>query len=145
MKNSIFRKSSYRKKRKKRKKKTTWNSLGKCFCFKLNFLKIEFQWKTQFLENQVIEKKKRKKKRKKKLHGTQVPCSFFKVTRFLPNWDFIETRFSNNQVLKCDIFLNSFRIETFCWNFWVKGVFCYFYQPKCFRFWIDVHFSICSM
>ena len=31
-----------------------WNYLGKCPYFKLDFLKIDFQWKTRFLENWVI-------------------------------------------------------------------------------------------
>ena len=31
-----------------------WNYLGICPCFKLDFLKIKFQWKTQFGENRVI-------------------------------------------------------------------------------------------
>ena len=30
------------------------NYLGKCPCFKLDFLKIEFQWKTRYLDNRVI-------------------------------------------------------------------------------------------
>ena len=31
-----------------------WNYLEKCSCFKLYFLKIDFHWKTKFLENRVI-------------------------------------------------------------------------------------------
>ena len=31
-----------------------WNYIANCPYFKINFLKIEFQWKTRFLENQVM-------------------------------------------------------------------------------------------
>ena len=33
-----------------------WNYLGKCFCLKIEFLKLEFQWKTRFTQNWVIGK-----------------------------------------------------------------------------------------
>ena len=69
-----------------------WNYLAIYPCFKLDFLKIEFQWKTWFLENQVIgkklkkkKKKKQKKKKKKKKHGTLVPWNILQVTRFSLN------------------------------------------------------------
>ena len=58
-----------------------WNYLAKYSCFKLDFLKIEFQWKTRFLKNRVIGKKLKKKK----LHGTRVPCNILQVTRFSLN------------------------------------------------------------
>ena len=33
-----------------------WNYLEKCFCLKIEFLKLEFQWKTRFTQNWVIGK-----------------------------------------------------------------------------------------
>ena len=42
-----------------------WNYLAIYPYFKLDFLKIEFQWKTRFLENQVIGNQTKKKKKKK--------------------------------------------------------------------------------
>ena len=57
-----------------------WNYLAKCSYFKLDFLKIEFQWKTWFTQNRIISKKTCKN-----LHGTWVPCKFLQVTRFWVN------------------------------------------------------------
>ena len=58
-----------------------WNYLVKCSCFKLDFLKIEFQWKTRFLKNWVIWNQIKKKK----IHGTWVSCKISHITRFLEN------------------------------------------------------------
>ena len=37
-----------------------WNYLGKYPCLKLDFLKLEFQWRTQFAQNRVIGKNLKK-------------------------------------------------------------------------------------
>ena len=46
--------------------------------FILDFIKINFQLKTRFLENRVIGKKLLKKN----LNGNRVPCNILQVTRF---------------------------------------------------------------
>ena len=38
-----------------------WNYSGICLCFKFDFLKTEFYWKTRFGKNQVIGNQKKKK------------------------------------------------------------------------------------
>ena len=111
-----------------------WNYFVICSYFKLDFLKIEFQWKIRFLENWVIGKKLKKKK--KKIHGTRVPCNILQITRFslnrvfifyflffyIENWFFFfKIEFQNRVIL-----LDSFRTNAFYYLFWVKGANAHF-------------------
>ena len=54
------------------------NYLGKCPCFKLDFLKIEFQWKTRYLDNRVIGNQTLKKKKKIPFMELEFHVGFFK-------------------------------------------------------------------
>ena len=105
-----------------------WNYLAKYPCFKLNFLEIEFQWKTRFLENKVIWNQTFKKI-KIKIHATRVPCKnfshyliFIKLS-FLLKLNFLKIKFQN-----MDILLDNFRIRAFCYIFWTK--------------WANAHFGL---
>ena len=49
------------------------NYIGACPVSILDYLKIEFQLNTRFVENRVMPNQIFKKK----LHGTRVPCNFF--------------------------------------------------------------------
>ena len=75
-----------------------WNYLAKCLCFKLDFLKIEFQWKTRFLENWIMWNQTLKKK--KNYMEFEFHIKFLTLLDFHQIKFFIETWFSKNRVSK---------------------------------------------
>ena len=68
-----------------------WNYLAKYPYFKLDFLKIEFQWKTRFLENLVMWNQTLKKKK-------NVELEFY--VKFLTLLDFHQIEFQNRGILQ---------------------------------------------
>ena len=77
-----------------------WNYLGICPCFKLDFLKIEFQLKNN---------------NNKSCMELKFHVGFFKKL------DFRQIQFQNR-----DISLNNFRQRAFCWKVLAKWVFYHF-------------------
>ena len=94
---------------------------GICPCFKLDFLKIEFQWKTRFAKNRFIGNQTLKKKSWNSSFMQDFSNSIFGKSSFSLKLDFLKIEFQNK-----GISLNSFKHEAFCWKFSAKGVFCHF-------------------
>ena len=90
-----------------------WNSIfsKSSFNLKLDFLKIEFQFKTRFLDNRVITNWKLNLKQKKG-HGTWVPCKYIYIYIFFFKVWPPHTRFSTNRVLHWNSILRKSSFKT---------------------------------
>ena len=80
-----------------------WNYLGICPCFKLDFLKIKFQWKIQFGKNRIIGNQTYKKTKEKKAWNLSSMLVFSR------NSIFSKSSFS----LKLDFLKSSFKTGTY--------------------------------
>ena len=90
---------------------------------KFDFLKIEFQFKTQFLDNRVIQNWKKKKKKSK---------SKFAITGLSKNQVLhLEFYFQKIEFQNRGIFLNSFRHKAFCQKVCEKRVKTHFGPRFC--------------
>ena len=90
-----------------------WNYLVKCPCFKLDFLKIEFQLSIKnsiFRKSSYVKSNLKKKKMELEFH-----------VKFLTFLDFHQIEFQNR-----DILLDSFKIRAFCYIFWAKWASAHF-------------------
>ena len=92
------------------------NYLAKCPCFKLDFLKIEFQWKTRFLENQVMWIQTLKKKK----------LEFEFHVKFLTLQDVLKIEFQNRGILLNNFITNGILLhflgERDKCSFWPQNV-----------------------